>query len=131
MVATWRSKATELTDPWTIEAPGAGRQRLQDAQSRSQQNLLSMVSSPRSGRIPVSCEWIHGWPHTYGWSWDDMTVDGDDGLLWFVVPATVVIRQDDGSETVAPYRLSGVLRRGRDNDWRFALFKGSEPTVPT
>jgi hypothetical protein len=34
-------------------------------------------------------------------------------------------------ETVAPYRLSGVLRRGRDDDWRFALFNGSEPTVPT
>jgi len=60
-----------------------------------------------------------------------MTVDGDDGLLWFVAPATVVMRQDDGSETVAPYRLSGVLRRGRDGDWRFVLFNGSEPTVPT
>jgi ketosteroid isomerase-like protein len=76
-------------------------------------------------------ERIYRRPHTYGWTWDDMTVDGDDGLLWFVAPATVVIRQDDGSETVAPYRLSGVLRRGRDDDWLFALFNGSEPTVPT
>ena len=76
-------------------------------------------------------ERIYRRPHTYGWTWDDMTVDGDDGLLWFVAPATVVIRQDDGSETVAPYRLSGVLRRGRDDDWRFALFNGSEPTVPS
>ena len=56
-------------------------------------------------------ERIYRRPHTYGWTWDDMTADGDDGLLWFVAPATVVIRQDDGSETVAPYRLSGVLRR--------------------
>jgi ketosteroid isomerase-like protein len=76
-------------------------------------------------------ERIYRRPHTYGWTWDDMIVGGDDGLLWFVAPATVVIRQDDSSETVAPYRLSGVLRRGRDDDWRFALFNGSEPTVPT
>jgi ketosteroid isomerase-like protein len=76
-------------------------------------------------------ERIYRRPHTYGWIWDDMTVDGDDGLLWFVAPATVVIRQDDGSETVAPYRLSGVLRRLHNDEWRFVLFNGSEPTVPT
>jgi hypothetical protein len=57
-----------------------------------------------------------------------MTVAGDDRLLWFVAPATVVLRRDDGSETVAPYRISGVLRRGDDDEWRFALFNGSEPT---
>ena len=76
-------------------------------------------------------ERIYRRPHTYGWTWDDMTVGGDDGVLWFVAPATVVIRRDDGSEIAARYRLSGVLRRGRGDVWRFALFNGSEPTVAT
>jgi ketosteroid isomerase-like protein len=71
---------------------------------------------------------IYRRPHTYGWAWQEMTVAGDDRLLWFVAPATVVLRRDDGSETVAPYRISGVLRRGDDDEWRFALFNGSEPT---
>jgi ketosteroid isomerase-like protein len=38
-------------------------------------------------------ERIYRRPHTYGWIWDDMAVDGDDGLLWFVAPAAVVIRR--------------------------------------
>lgn len=69
-------------------------------------------------------------PHTYGWNWDAITTDADGAVLWFVAPATVVVRQDDGSERSAPYRLSGVLRCGPDGQWRFALFNGSEPAAP-
>ena len=76
-------------------------------------------------------ERIYRRPHTYGWTWNQITADGQGGVIWFVAPAAVVVRQDDGIEQAAPYRLSGVLRRGSDGDWRFALFNGSEPAAPT
>ena len=68
-------------------------------------------------------------PRTFGWAWSELVVDGQDGVLWFVAPAEVVVLGDDGSEQRQPYRLSGVLRRGTDKLWRMALFNGSEPAV--
>jgi len=69
-------------------------------------------------------------PHTYGWVWERPLTGRGDGIVWFVAPATVVIRGDDGTERTAPYRLSAVLRRGVDGAWRFALFNGAEPAPP-
>jgi ketosteroid isomerase-like protein len=66
-------------------------------------------------------------PHTYGWTWDELAVGGDDHTIWFVAPATVVVRGDDGTERAAPYRLSGVPRSDAEGTWRFALFNGAEP----
>jgi len=47
--------------------------------------------------------------------------------MWFVAPATVVVRDDAGGEETAPYRLSGVLERGSDGRWLFRVFNGAEP----
>ena len=66
-------------------------------------------------------------PHTYGWS-DfehlDLTLRGD--VIWFVGPALVVRRDDEGNEDHAPYRLSGVLET-MEGCWLIALFNGAEP----
>ena len=66
-------------------------------------------------------------PGTYGWEWDSLSVRGTSHVVWFVGPAVVVIRTDDGTERTAPYRLSGVLQRQSDGRWLFVLFNGSEP----
>lgn len=67
-------------------------------------------------------------PGTYGWSdWDPVLTGGSHDMLWFVAPATVVVRGSDGREESAPYRLSGVLQRSGDGHWVFRLFNGAEP----
>ena len=50
----------------------------------------------------------------------NVSVSGD--IAWFVAECEVVV----GDQTVAPYRLCGVLQR-RDGRWRWRLFNGSEP----
>jgi len=66
-------------------------------------------------------------PHTYGWQWDSLRVSATTDVAWFVGPATVVARADDGMESSAPYRLSGVLKRQWDGRWLFVQFNGAEP----
>jgi ketosteroid isomerase-like protein len=66
-------------------------------------------------------------PQTYGWRWDSLRVSATKDVVWFVGPATVVVRGDDGTEHSAPYRLSGVLKRQSDGRWLFVLFNGAEP----
>lgn len=66
-------------------------------------------------------------PHTYGWVIEDMSVNAAAGVVWFIGPATVVVRDDSGHQRSASYRLSGVLRRSPSGQWRFSLFNGSEP----
>lgn len=66
-------------------------------------------------------------PHTYGWRWDSLLVSTANDIAWFVGPATVVARRNDGTEQGAPYRLSGVLKRQADARWLFVLFNGAEP----
>ena len=66
-------------------------------------------------------------PQTYGWQWDSLRVSATKDVVWFVGPATVVVRGDDGTEHSAPYRLSGVLKRQSDGRWLFVLFNGAEP----
>jgi uncharacterized protein (TIGR02246 family) len=66
-------------------------------------------------------------PRTYGWAWERPVAAGTDDVIWFVAPASVVILGNDGSERSGPYRISAVLRRGRDGRWRFTLFSGAEP----
>ena len=68
-------------------------------------------------------------PRTYGWLWDPLTVSGTRDVVWFVGPASVVIRADDGTERRAPYRLSGVLTRQPEGRWLFMLFNGAEPVA--
>jgi len=71
---------------------------------------------------------IFGRPGTYGWSgWAPALTGGTRELVWFVAPATVVVRDDAGGEETAPYRLSGVLERGSDGRWLFRVFNGAEP----
>ena len=67
-------------------------------------------------------------PGTFGWEWDSLHVGSAGDVSWFVGPAIVVVRAEDGGEQRLPYRLSGVLRRDRDGRWRFAQFNGAEPT---
>lgn len=68
-------------------------------------------------------------PHTYGWSeLEPLFTGGNDELVWFVAPTTVVLR-DDGHEEQAPYRVSGVLERADNARWLFRLFNGSEPAA--
>lgn len=66
-------------------------------------------------------------PQTYGWTWEATTARRRDRVVWFVAPATVVIRGGDGSERFAPYRLSGVLEQEATGRWLFSLFNGAEP----
>jgi ketosteroid isomerase-like protein len=69
-------------------------------------------------------------PRTYSWLWDPLTVRGTSNVVWFVGPATVVIRADnDGTERRAPYRLSGVLTRQPEGRWLFMLFNRAEPVA--
>jgi hypothetical protein len=70
--------------------------------------------------VTTSCVWneVRGEPLFAG---------GTDELVWFVAPATVVIRDDDGNEGQAPYRVSGMLERARNGRRLFRLFNGSEP----
>ncbi len=72
-------------------------------------------------------------PHTYAWEWESLSVRGSCDVIWFVGPATVVIRGDDGTERKAPYRLCGVLQRQSNGRWLVVLFNGAEPvaTQPT
>ncbi len=68
--------------------------------------------------------------HTYGWSgFEPVHLGGTDELLWFVAPTTVVVRDNDGNEQRAPYRVSGVLEFASDGRWVFRLFNGSEPVT--
>lgn len=69
-------------------------------------------------------------PQTYGWTLEEPTARKAGSVVWFVAPATVVLRGDDGSEKSAPYRLSGVLERVADGRWLFSLFNGAEPVSP-
>ena len=68
-------------------------------------------------------------PRTYGWIWDSLNARGTNDVIWFAGPATVVIRTDDGTQQMAPYRLSGVLTRQSDARWLFVLFNGAEPVA--
>ena len=49
--------------------------------------------------------------------------------MWFVAPATLVVRDDSNDDESFPYRLSGVLERAGDGQWLFRLFNGSEPVT--
>ena len=67
-------------------------------------------------------------PHTYGWSeLERLHTGGSNEFVWFVAPTTVVVRDDDGNEQRATYRVSGVLELAGDSRWLFRLFNGSEP----
>ena len=69
-------------------------------------------------------------PHTYGWSeLEPLHTGGSNKLVWFVAPTTVVVRDEDGNEQRAPYRVSGVLEFADDTRWLFRLFNGSEPVT--
>jgi ketosteroid isomerase-like protein len=68
-------------------------------------------------------------PQTYGWEWESLSARGTSDVVWFVGPATVVLRANDGTERKAPYRLSGVLQRQSNGRWLFALFNGAEPVA--
>jgi ketosteroid isomerase-like protein len=69
-------------------------------------------------------------PHTYGWSEPEpLFTGGNDELVWFVAPTTVIIQGNEGHERHAPYRVSGVLDRAVDGRWLFRLFNGSEPAA--
>ncbi len=68
-------------------------------------------------------------PQTYAWEWEELSVRGAGGVVWFVGPATVVIRGDDGTERKVPYRLCGVLQRQSKGRWLFVLFNGAEPVA--
>jgi ketosteroid isomerase-like protein len=66
-------------------------------------------------------------PRTVGWEWNSLHVGSAGDVSWFVGPAMVVVRTEDGAEQRLPYRLSGVLCRDLDGRWRFAQFNGAEP----
>jgi ketosteroid isomerase-like protein len=69
-------------------------------------------------------------PRTYGWTEPEpLHAGGSDEFVWFVAPTTVIIRDDDGNEERAPYRVSGVLELASDERWLFRLFNGSEPSI--
>jgi len=59
------------------------------------------------------------WPGTYGWSeWDPLLTGGSGSIVWFVAPATLVVRDDSNNDESFPYRVSGVLERAGDGQWR-------------
>lgn len=69
-------------------------------------------------------------PGTYGWSeWDPLLTGGTDSIVWFVAPATLVVREDSNTDQSFPYRVSGVLERAGGDRWLFRLFNGSEPVT--
>ena len=58
-------------------------------------------------------------PGTYGWSeWDPLLTGGSGSIVWFVAPATLVVRDDSNNDESFPYRVSGVLERAGDGQWR-------------
>jgi len=59
---------------------------------------------------------------TYSWREVDVSVRGD--VAWLHAEGEVVAKNDDGTETRAPYRLAGVLEpHGKLWQWRF--FQGT------
>ena len=69
-------------------------------------------------------------PGTYGWSeWDPRLTGGSDSIVWFVAPATLLVRDESDNDESFPYRVSGVLERAGDAQWLFRLFNGSEPVT--
>jgi ketosteroid isomerase-like protein len=67
-------------------------------------------------------------PYTVGWELDTPVARRDGGLVWFVAPAVLEVRHEDGRTDRLPYRVSGVLRLTGDG-WRLELLNGAEPAA--
>lgn len=65
-------------------------------------------------------------PYTLGWQVDEVWGRRSGHVVWFVADVLVVLEYDEGLRESLPFRLSGVLRRGR-RGWAFELFNGTQP----
>jgi ketosteroid isomerase-like protein len=65
-------------------------------------------------------------PYTLGWELETPVARRDGDLVWFVAPAVLEVRHDDGRADRLAYRVSGVLRLTGDG-WRIELFNGAQP----
>jgi ketosteroid isomerase-like protein len=75
-------------------------------------------------------------PERYAFQWAPPLVGVEGDLAWLHARGTGTVHTDqpravdggaDGTAETFPYRLSGVLRRGRTG-WRWVLIHGAEPT---
>lgn len=64
---------------------------------------------------------------TFGWTWEDMVVQGDGDTISFVANGSYDLRgPGEGDRRMGVYRIAGVLRYDGD-EWKFALFSGCQP----
>lgn len=64
---------------------------------------------------------------TYGWTWEDLVVQGDGSTISFVANGSYDLRgPSERDYNTGIYRIAGVLRRDGD-EWKIALFSGCQP----
>ena len=67
-------------------------------------------------------------PMTFGWTWDDLVVQGDGEQISFVANGNYDLRgPGEGDRDVGAYRIAGVLRRSGE-EWLFSMFSGCRPS---
>jgi ketosteroid isomerase-like protein len=66
--------------------------------------------------------------YTVGWELETPVARQDGDLVWFVAPAVLEVRHDDGRSDRLAYRVSGVLRL-TGGGWRLELLNGAEPAA--
>ncbi|MGH2806212.1 MAG: nuclear transport factor 2 family protein [Actinomycetota bacterium] len=69
---------------------------------------------------------VHASPATIAWQWDRVTARSAGDVVWFFGEGHVRLDGPTGVDRRS-YRAGGVLRRGDDGRWRFAMYHGSEP----
>lgn len=65
---------------------------------------------------------------TWEWDEDSLVVDRSGDVIWFfVLGDALFVEAEGGDQQRSPMRLTGVLRRGQGEGWRWAQFHGSTP----
>ena len=64
-------------------------------------------------------------PYSFSWKWEWTSVSAKDQVAWVAAKGSVVKSQDK-TELVTPYRLSAVFEK-RNDQWLIMQYHGSEP----
>ena len=140
---TWLCQAVEVDDETPVHATERTLTALvSHMRSRNVDGFVGMFtedavlfgseageSATGAGQLRAFATRLFAAPRTYGWTWQAIKARRGGKWIWFVVPASVVLQEDDGSEVSAPYRLSGVLEQEAGR-WFLALVNGSAPAAP-
>lgn len=64
---------------------------------------------------------------TFGWTWEDLVVQGEGSTISFVANGSYDLRgHDPGEQRLGVYRIAGVLKSDAGG-WKIALFSGCQP----